>query len=324
MSRPKVLVTRSDLPQKCLDMLKEKCDIEVYPESHPIPREELLRKIVGKDGIFCLITEKIDKEVLDAAGPKLKVISTLSVGYDHLSLDEIKRRKILVGNTPGVLTDATAELTVALLLATTRRFFECHAEILNSGWAKCAWSPLWMLGHGLTGKTLGIFGLGRIGSGVARRLQGFGLKRIIYAGHKPRETAKELNAEFVTFDTLLQESDFICVTCALNDETREIFDERAFSKMKSSAIIVNTSRGGVIKQEALIQALKTDQIRGAGLDVMTPEPLPCDHILTTLPNCTLLPHIGSAETQTREDMATLCSANLLAGLEGKPMPAQLC
>ncbi|XP_045613407.1 glyoxylate reductase/hydroxypyruvate reductase isoform X5 [Procambarus clarkii] len=324
MSRPKVLVSRSDIPQTTLDFLNEKCEVDIWNEAFPIPRDELLKRISGKDALFCLLTETIDKAVLDAAGPTLKVIGTMSVGHDHLNLEEIKRRGIKVGYTPGVLTDATAELTVALLLATSRRLFEAHAELLNGGWGKCAWSPLWMTGWGLAGSTVGIFGLGRIGQGVLRRLQGFGVKRFIYSGRSPRKEGEEMGAEYVSFDVLLRDSDFITVTCALNDETHEIFDDAAFTKMKSSAIIVNTSRGGVINQDALIKALKTNKIRAAGLDVMVPEPLPPDHELTTLPNCTLIPHIGSAETTTREAMANLTASNIIAGLEGRPMPACLC
>jgi len=324
MSKPKVLITRSDIPQKALDLLNQKCDVDMWPEPFPIPREEMLKRIPGKDGVFCLITEKIDQQMLNAAGSSLKVIGTMSVGHDHLSLDEIKKRGIKVGYTPGVLTDATAELTVALLLATSRRLFEAHGELLNGGWGKCAWSPLWMTGWGLAGSTVGVMGLGRIGQGVVKRLQGFGVKKFIYHGSGPKKEGDELGASFVSFDDLLTQSDFVIICCALNDSTREIFNEAAFTKMKNSAIIVNTSRGGVIKQDALISALKSGQIRAAGLDVMTPEPLPTDHELTKLPNCTIIPHIGSAETSTREGMAMLTVENIIAGLEGRPMPANLC
>ncbi|KAK7086554.1 hypothetical protein SK128_010527 [Halocaridina rubra] len=324
MSKPKILITRDDIPQKALDMLKEKCDVDIWPKSFPIPRDEMLKRIPGKDAVFCLLTDKMDEEMLNAAGPSLKVIGTMSVGYDHLSLDEIKKRGIKVGYTPGVLTDATAELTVALLLATSRRLFEAHSELLNGGWGKCAWSPLWMNGWGLKDSTVGIFGFGRIGQGVLTRLQGFGVRRFLYNSRSPKKEGVALGAEYVAYDDLLKESDFVIITSALNDETRDIFNEEAFAKMKSSAIIVNTSRGGVIKQDALIKALKTGQIRAAGLDVMTPEPLPADHELINIPNCTIIPHIGSAEVTTREGMATLTAANIIAGLENKPMPANLC
>ncbi|XP_064110143.1 glyoxylate reductase/hydroxypyruvate reductase-like isoform X1 [Macrobrachium nipponense] len=324
MSKPKVLITRADIPKKALDMLSEKCELEMWPKNFPMPRDELLKKVSGKDALFCLLTDKIDKELLDTAGPNLKIIGTMSVGHDHLDLSEIKSRGIKVGYTPGVLTDATAELTVALLLATSRRLFEAHGELLNGGWGKCAWSPLWMNGWGLSGSTVGVFGFGRIGQAVVRRLLGFGVKRFIYTSRSPKKEGNELGASHVSFDELLKESDFIIITCALTDETREIFNEDAFAKMKNSSIIVNTARGGVIKQDALIKALKTGQIRAAGLDVMTPEPLPTDHELINTPNCTIIPHIGSAEVTTREGMATLTAANIIAGLENKPMPENLC
>uniref|UniRef100_A0A0P4WAI0 D-isomer specific 2-hydroxyacid dehydrogenase NAD-binding domain-containing protein n=2 Tax=Scylla olivacea TaxID=85551 RepID=A0A0P4WAI0_SCYOL len=248
MSKPKVLVTRADIPQKAFTMLEEKCEVDVWKMPSPIPRDELLKRIPGKDALYCLLTEKIDKEVLDAAGPSLKVISTMSVGYDHLSMDEIKKRNIMVGFTPGVLTDATAELTVTLLLATTRRLFEAHSELLNGGWAKCAWSPLWMTGQGLKGSTVGIFGMGRIGQGVVQRLQGFSVHKFIYSGHSSKKEGEELGAEFVSFDELLQQSDFLLVTCALNKETQGIFDEAAFAKMKNTAIF-NTFQGDKRKEK---------------------------------------------------------------------------
>ncbi|MCL4143025.1 UNVERIFIED_CONTAM: hypothetical protein GTU68_039196, partial [Idotea baltica] len=230
------------------------CDVEIYPVALPIPRDELLKRIQGKNGLFCLITEKIDKELLDAAGPSLKVVSTFSVGYDHIDLDEVKTRKIKVGYTPGVPTDASAELTVALLLAAGRRLFEANAELLNGGWGKCAWSPLWMTGFGLANSTVGIFGLGRIGLGVLQRLKGFNVARFIYNSRSKKK------------------------------EGRDVFNAEAFAKMKSSAILVNTARGGIVDQDALIAALKGGQIRAAGLDAMIPEPLPLDHPLITTPN----------------------------------------
>ncbi|XP_066958505.1 glyoxylate reductase/hydroxypyruvate reductase-like isoform X3 [Macrobrachium rosenbergii] len=324
MSKPKVLITRADIPKKGLNMLNEKCELEIWPKNCPMPRDELLKKVSGKDALLCLLTDKIDKEVLDAAGPSLKIIATLSAGHDHLDLSEIKSRGIKVGYTPGIGTEATAELTVALLLATSRRLFEAHGEVINGGWRKCAWSPTWMNGWGLRGSTVGVFGFGSIGQAVVRHLLGFGVKRFIYTSRSPKKEGTELGALYVSFDELLRESDFIVITCALTDETREIFDDEAFAKMKKSAIIVNIARGGVIKQEALIKALKTSQIRAAGLDVMTPEPLPTDHELIGTPNCIIMPHIGSAEVTTREEMATLTAANIIAGLEDTTMPEKLC
>ncbi|MCL4131100.1 UNVERIFIED_CONTAM: hypothetical protein GTU68_010514 [Idotea baltica] len=248
-AKPKVLVTRIDIPQKALDKLKEKCDVEIYPVALPIPRDELLKRIQGKNGLFCLITEKIDKELLDAAGPSLKVVSTFSVGYDHIDLDEVKARKIKVGYTPGVPTDASAELTVALLLTAGRRLFEANAELLNGGWGKCAWSPLWMTGWGLANSTVGIFGLGRIGLGVLQRLKGFNVARFIYNSRSKKKEGEDLGAEFVSFDTLLTQSDFVVITAALTDDTRDVFNAEAFAKMKSSAILVNTARGGIVDKD---------------------------------------------------------------------------
>ncbi|MCL4130839.1 UNVERIFIED_CONTAM: hypothetical protein GTU68_026115, partial [Idotea baltica] len=178
----------------------------------------------------------------------------------------------------------TAELTVALLLATGRRLFETHTELLNGGWGKCAWSPLWMTGWGLANSTVGIFGLGRIGLGVLQRLKGFNVARFIYNSRSKKKEGEELGAEFVSFDDLLKESDFVIITAAMSSETKEIFNAEAFAKMKSSALLVNTSRGGLVDQDALVAALKGGQIRAAGLDVMTPEPLPPTHPLINTPN----------------------------------------
>jgi len=322
--KPKVLVTRNDIPPSALQLLGEKCDLDIMPNDQPIERSQLLERISGKNGLFCMITDKVDKEVLDCAGPQFKVIGTMSVGYDHLDIKEIKERKIAVGYTPNVLTSATAELTVALTLATTRRIFEAHEEILNGGWAKCSWSPLWMCGSGLVGATIGIVGLGRIGLAVAKRLKPFEVSRILYTGRAPKTEGSDMGAEFVTFNELLKQSDIVIITCSLNDETRNLFDSTAFEAMKSNSVLINISRGAIVDQEALVTALKTGQIAAAGLDVMTPEPLPVDHELTKLKNCVLIPHIGSATIQTRTMMATMTARNIINALEGSEMPARLC
>ncbi|XP_046458489.1 glyoxylate reductase/hydroxypyruvate reductase-like isoform X3 [Daphnia pulex] len=324
MNKPKVLVTRGDIPKSAISILEEKCEVELMPDHSPISRIDILNKISGKDGLFCLLTDKIDHEVLEKAGPQLKVIGTMSVGYDHLDMNEIKKRKISVGYTPNVLTAATAELTVALTLATTRRLFEAHDEITNGGWAKCAWGPLWMCGGGLVGAKVGIVGLGSIGLAVAKRLLPFDIAKIMYCGRQEKPEAAQVSGEYVTFDHLLSESDVVIITCPLNDTTRNMFGPAQFASMKSNSVLINTSRGGVVDQSALVHALKTGQITAAGLDVMTPEPLPVDHELTQLKNCVLIPHIGSATLQTRTTMATMTAQNIVNALEGKPMPAQLC
>ncbi|XP_056143121.1 glyoxylate reductase/hydroxypyruvate reductase isoform X2 [Lampris incognitus] len=300
---------------------KKKCKVSVWDSDEPVPRAELLKGVEGAHGLLCLLSDKIDSEVLDAAGPNLKVISTLSVGFDHLALDEIKKRGIRVGYTPDVLTDATAELTVSLLLATARRLPEGIEEVKNGGWS--TWKPLWLCGYGLSGSTVGVIGLGRIGMAIARRLKPFGVKRLLYSGRTAKPHAAEVGGEFTPLDTLVSESDFIVVSCSLTPETQGLCDKAFFSKMKKTAIFINTSRGGVVNQEALYQALASGQIAAAGLDVTSPEPLPTDHPLLTLKNCVVLPHIGSATYATRGVMAELSARNLLAGLQGTDMPSEL-
>lgn len=319
MNKPKVLVTRGDIPKCGLDLLREQCDVILWDKSIPIPRSELLSKIKGVAGVYCLLTDKIDDEILDAAGPQLKVVASMSVGIDHLDLNALKKRNIKVGYTPGVLTDATAELAMALLLATSRRLLEANKAIYKDEWK--AWSPTWMCGPGLSGSTVGIVGLGRIGYRVGKCLQGFNVGRIIYTSRTP----KEVEFERVDFDVLLRESDFVIVTTALTPETREMFNRQAFEKMKRTAIFVNVSRGETVDQPALIEALKNGTIRAAGLDVTTPEPIPLDNELLKLNNCVVLPHIGSAATETREEMGRITARNILAVLNQKPneMPAPL-
>lgn len=298
-----------------------RCEVSLWDSDEPVPREELLKGVQGAHGLLCLLSDKIDAEVLDAAGPNLKVISTLSVGFDHMALDEIKKRGIRVGYTPDVLTDATAELTVALLLATARRLPEGVEEVKNGGWS--SWKPLWLCGYGLSGSTVGVIGLGRIGMAIAQRLKPFGVKKLLYSGRTAKAHAAEVNGEFVPLDTLVSESDFIVVSCSLTPETQGLCDKAFFSKMKKTAVFVNSSRGAVVNQEDLYEALTTGQIAAAGLDVTTPEPLPTNHPLLTLKNCVVLPHIGSATYSTRGIMAALSARNLLGGLQGTDMPSEL-
>ncbi|CAL8355077.1 unnamed protein product [Merluccius merluccius] len=318
----KVFVTRR-VPQEGARILSQAagCTVSLWDSDEPVPRAELLKGVEGAHGILCLLSDKIDAEVLDAAGPNLKVISTLSVGFDHMALDEIKKRGIRVGYTPDVLTDATAELTVALLLATARRLPEGVEEVKNGGWS--SWKPLWLCGYGLSGSTVGVVGLGRIGLAISKRLKAFGVKRLLYSGRTAKAHAAEVDGEFVPQDTLLSESDFVVVSCSLTPDTQGMCDKAFFSKMKKTAIFVNTSRGSVVNQEDLYQALSSGEIAAAGLDVTTPEPLPTDHPLLTLKNCVVLPHIGSATYSTRGIMADLSARNLLGGLQGTDMPSEL-
>ncbi|XP_046883339.1 glyoxylate reductase/hydroxypyruvate reductase [Hypomesus transpacificus] len=318
----KVFVTRR-IPQEGMKILSQAgtCKVSLWDSDEPVPREELLKGVAGAHGLLCLLSDRIDAEVLNAAGPNLKVISTMSVGFDHLSLDEVKKRGVRVGYTPDVLTDATAELTVALLLATARRLPEGVEEVKNGGWS--TWKPLWLCGYGLSGSTVGVIGLGRIGMAIATRLKPFGVKRLLYSGRAAKPRASEVDGEYVPLDTLLAESDFVVVSCALTPQTQGLCDKAFFTKMKNTGVFVNTSRGAVVNQEDLYQALSGGQIAAAGLDVTTPEPLPTDHPLLTLKNCVVLPHIGSATYSTRGVMAELSAHNLLGGLQGSDMPSEL-
>ncbi|KAG7311998.1 hypothetical protein JYU34_001438 [Plutella xylostella] len=319
--KSKVFVTRNDMPKCGLDLLNKECDVSYWDEPSPAPRQELLKRVAGTNAIYCALSDKIDRELLDAAGPQLKVVSTISVGYDHVDVAECKKRGIRIGYTPDVLTDATAELTLALLLCTSRRLTEAIHEAKTGGWV--SWAPTWMTGPGLAGATVGIVGFGRIGQAVGRRVKAFNTAKILYFNRSEKAEAKEIGAEKVSFDELLQKSDFVICTAALVPETKEIFNKAAFAKMKNTAVFVNTSRGGTVDQDALIEALQNNVIWGAGLDVTTPEPLPLDSPLFRLKNCVVLPHIGSAAIEARDTMSILTAQNILAALNGKDMPAEL-
>jgi glyoxylate/hydroxypyruvate reductase len=314
---PKALVTRN-IPQAAIERVRSGCEVRQWESDEPIPRDVLLEWARGVDGIYCLLTERIDAALLDAAGPQLKVVSTMSVGYDHVDLAALRARGVALGNTPGVLTETTADLTLALLLATARRLPEAWSAAKDGTWGP--WQPEWMTGRDVHGSTVGIVGLGRIGAAVARRLLGFGC-RILYSGPHPHpELADPLAAAYVPFEQLLAESDFVSIHCPLNDATRHLFRAATFKAMKRTAVLINTSRGPVVDQEALYLALASGQIAAAGLDVTTPEPLPLDHPLFTLANCVVLPHIGSASIATRLQMALMAAENLLAGVEGRVLP----
>lgn len=281
-----------------------------------------MKQIQGKDALFCALTDKIDADVIEKAGPQLKCISTISVGYEHIDIAECKKRGIRVGYTPDVLTDATAELTLALILATNRRLLEANKEVYNGGWK--SWAPSWMCGQGLKGSRVGLFGFGRIGQEIASRLVPFKPARITYTTRTERPAeAKNVGASYVSFEDMLCESDFIIACCALTPETKEIFNSSAFDKMKSNCIFINISRGAVVDQAALYKALKEKRILAAGLDVTTPEPLPLDDPLLTLDNITILPHIGSAETNTRTEMSRITAMNILAGLSNTQMISEV-
>ncbi|TPX30629.1 hypothetical protein SmJEL517_g05850 [Synchytrium microbalum] len=324
-SKPKIYVTRILTPtfQDRLEALKSKYDIRQWTEDSLIPRPIMLEAIKGSAGVIVLITNQVDQDFLDAAGPTLKVVSTMSVGYDHVNITLCKSREIRIGNTPDVLTDTTAELAIALLLATARRFGEAAASVKNGTWGP--WEPNGMLGSQIRGKTMGIVGLGRLGFGVLEKIQGFKLSTLLYYNpREKRDLAKKVNAIYSpSLDALLSQSDFVVITSPYNDKTHHMINASTLAKMKKTAVLINISRGGLVNQEDLYVALKNGVIAYAGLDVTTPEPLSTSSPLLTLDNCFVIPHIGSATIEAREAMANLALDNCIAALEDKAMPAEI-
>jgi len=313
---PIVLVSHS-LPDGWLELLKHRCELVIGPPEGDRLTERLASQLPKAEGLYTLLTIRVDDQLLSIA-PKLKVVSNMAVGFDNIDVEACSQRGIPVGNTPGVLTDGTADLTMAILLAAARRLFEANLDAREGRWK--TWSPTGWLGKDLSGATLGIVGLGKIGTAVARRAKGFGMK-IIFSDPDPNtELAKELGAQHVEFQELLRTADFVSLHIPLSLKTRYLIDEKALKMMKSSSLLINTSRGPIVDQKALIHALKNNEIGGAALDVTDPEPLPPDHELYTLQNCLVVPHIGSATWNTRRSMAERACENLLAGLEGRRLP----
>ncbi len=317
MTLPPVFITRH-LPQAAIDYLQSRAALDIWPDRLPPPYSVLQEKIQGVEGILCLLTDPIDRQLIESS-PSLKVISQMAVGYDNIDIAAATARGIPVGNTPGVLTEATADLTWALLMAAARKIVEAQQWVQQGNWV--TWEPTLLLGADLTGATLGIVGLGRIGQAIARRAAGFGM-RLCYWNRQRREAEieKALGVEFVSFEQLLRESDFITLHLALSSETYHLFGKQAFAQMKPSAILINTARGPIVEADALYHALKTGQIARAALDVTDPEPIPADSPLLSLPNILITPHIGSASQKTRTKMAMMAAENLVAGLRGEPLP----
>ena len=315
MAEHAVLVTRELVPE-AMRALEGHCQLDLYagpPEA--IPRDELLRRAAGKDGLLTILTERVDGELLDAAGPRLKIVANHAVGYDNVDLAECTRRGVLVTNTPEVLTEATADLAWALILAGVRRVAEGDRFLrARTPWV---WGPQMMLGHDLYGKTMGIVGCGRIGRAVARRAVGFGM-RVVYTDvvRLPEELEREAHAEWREWGQLLAESDVISVHVPLTPATRHLIDAVALRRMKRTAVLVNTARGPIVDEAALADALRAGEIFAAGLDVYEREP-EVPEALLDLDNVTLLPHLGSATEETRTAMGLLAVENLLAGLSGQ-------
>jgi len=313
MSKPKVLVTRR-VPQECLDLLTPHFELEHFNKGVAIPRQRLLKSVKDKDGLLCLLTDKIDAELL-AAAPRLRAVSTFSVGYDHIDVPACKARGVAVTNTPGVLTESTADFTWALLMSAARRVVEGDAYMRGGKYK--GWDPLMLLGTDVAGKTLGVIGFGRIGQAVAKRAGGFSMRVLYFDTRRATPEAEDaLNAKFVPFDELLRESDFVSVHTVLDEGTRHLLDDRAFGLMKRSAYLINAARGPIVDEKALVRALRSDRIRGAGLDVYEWEPKMAPG-LASCKNAVLAPHLASATLETRVKMGAMAASGLVDGLVRK-------
>lgn len=310
--KPKVFVARALLGD-ALDRLREIAVVDVWPKSRPPTREELVAHAREADGVITMLTDRVDDEFLDQC-PSLRVIANMAVGYDNFDVPAITRRGIPAGNTPGVLTDATADLAFALLLATARRIVEARDALNDGAWK--TWDPEFMLGTELAGSTLGIVGMGRIGQAVAKRALAFSMC-VIATARTPQPME---GVTYVDLATLLAESDIVSLHVSLSDETRHLIAAKELAQMKRSAILINTARGAVVDQRALAEALNAGTIGGAGLDVFEVEPVPLDDPIVSARNCVVLPHIGSATRTTRAAMASLAVDNVIAALSGEQLP----
>jgi glyoxylate reductase len=318
MSRPKVFVTRR-IPEIGLERIRDVCDAEVWPEQLPPPYEVIKRKAADCDGLVSLLTDRIDGELLDA-GHRLRVVSNFAVGFNNIDVPAATARGICVGNTPGALTDATADCAFMLLIAAARRLGEGLLDVREGRWK--TWEPVGYLGQDLAGKTLGVIGMGRIGSALAKRCRaGWGMT-ILYHDVAPNPQAeKGLDARQVGLEDLLRQSDFVSVHAALTPGNHHLIGPAQFKLMKPTAVFVNTARGPLVDQKALYEALKSGTIFAAGLDVTDPEPPEVADPLFRLPNLIVMPHIASATFSTRDSMAEICADNLIAGVTGQPLRA---
>jgi glyoxylate reductase len=320
MSQPVAYICRW-IPEEAMAVIRPHAVVRQWqPDAEPVPRDVLLREVREADGLLSFLTDRIDDEVLDA-GPNLRVVSNCAVGYDNIDVPACSKRGVMVGNTPGVLTETTADLAWALIMAAARRLGEGERIVRGGKWGN--WHLMYMVGQDVHGATLGIVGMGRIGTAVARRARGFGMRVIYHNRSRDEEAERETGARFVSFDELLAESDIVTVHAPSTPETKNLFGVEQFRAMKKTTVFVNTSRGALVDQKALADALRSGEIAAAGLDVFQAEPLPMDDPLLQLENVVLLPHIGSASIQTRTAMAVRAAENLVAGLRGEPLPFQV-
>ena len=316
MDRPKVFVTRI-IPEAGLVKIKAVAEVEVWEGETPPSYPVLLEKASMADGLLCLLTDRVDRALIEAAGPSLKVISQMAVGFDNIDVPAATAIGIPVGNTPGVLTDTTADFAFALLMSAGRRVVEGERYVKAGRWV--TWSPTLLMGQDIHGATLGLIGFGRIGQAVAKRASGFEMKVLF---HDPSEFAQDglHGARSMSLDEVLSRSDFLSIHVPLTPATRHLISRSEFKKMKPTCVLINTSRGPIVDPAALYLALRDNEIAGAALDVTDPEPISPDDPLLTLDNCLVVPHIASSSVTTRARMATMAADNLLAGLEGKPLP----
>ena len=316
MAGKRVFVTRR-IPQNGLDLLAPHCELIVWPGELPPDRLSLMDAVRDIEGLLCLSTDTIDAELL-AAGPRLVVVSQMAVGVDNIDLRAATARRIPIGHTPGVLTEATADMAFGLLMAAARRIPEAVEKVRRGNWR--TWEPMGLLGVDVWGATLGIVGLGRIGEAVARRARGFAMRVLYHDAQRRPELEAELGVAPVTMAELLAQSDFVSLHCPLLPATMHLIDAAALQAMKPTAILINTSRGPVVDTAALVEGLQQGWIQAAALDVTDPEPIPADHPLVSMPNCIVVPHIASGTVNARNAMAGMAAENLLAGLAGRPLP----
>jgi glyoxylate reductase len=315
-THPPVLVARR-LPQAALDRIQARCDLTLYDGDGAMPRDRLLAEVTGKAGVITLLTDRVDDEFLDAAGPALRIVANYAVGFDNIDVAACTRRGVLASNTPEVLTETTADTAFVLMMAAARRVAEGDRFLRSA--VPWVWGPLMMLGQDVHHKTLGIVGFGRIGQALARRARGFAM-RVLYHDtfRPPADVVRELGAEHRDLADLLRESDFVSLHTNLTPQTRHLIDAERLALMKPTAVLVNTSRGPVVDEAALAQALRDGQIFAAGIDVFEREPEVHPDLLAC-PNAVLIPHLGSATVQTRLAMANLAADNLLAAVsDGRP------
>ena len=317
MNKPSIYVTRK-IPKVGLELLSRYCDITLHKGVEPPDHDKILSNIQGKDGLLCMLTDKIDAEIMKASR-ELRVISSFSVGVDHIDTIQATKRGIYVTYTPEVLTNATADLAFALMISAARRIPEGDRNVRNNSWIG-GWSPNMLLGEEVCGKTLGIIGLGRIGSALAERASGFKMKIIYHNRNRSPSKEKKLNVEYRSLEDLLKESDFISLHVPLTEQTHHLINSQNLKKMKRNAVLVNTARGQIVDENDLADTLEEGRISGAGIDVFSSEPLPRDNRLSKLKNVVLTPHIGSATYHTRNLMAEISASNLIGVLKGeKPL-----